>query len=804
MQYVHRMPLVCRRMFATSISTKSRGKGDQAPKSSFAERFGSPTQPQAQGSQTLFPTWPGLQSTQASPYPNPLSFRPPPNLVTPGKDSTDESKQTASAATTRRYRRPTRYIQPVQKQRELFSDCIGNASSFVNTSSFEAKVAMEPAAHTLNRWMVAARNNIERFKSMPEPVEHDLESSISSVDPGESVDPSVDVNSTVRHDTPESSKPFSRTSRNPIVTPSGRRMLSTSTTDASACSLLQAGQVGYHASVVDKKSPSHPPFWKLCAIWVLAAASEIRLHPQPVMSGFMRRFCAARYHSSLSNSSLSFFQPAFHPSLLVFSRGYATQRKRGFKRQAHARRETTRPHRSKQKSTSTRKQRREQPNPQHTPKKSPFIHEISPDIDAPCILIPAPTTRTELRNALRYLIQSTDPPIPLPRLIATHTQYPTLQSSESYNLLLAHASRVAPIPYSARIISQLRTSEVVWSRRTEQLVVRAHIQSGQWEEAIQLAEKFWVDGSINRVPLNIFAELLHVVLTKKATMGDIASMADRCWKLFPTGATIDVIDRAPRIAYNIVRLLVSAERHKHALQLAMKLLESLKAPTPSNIRHCRSILCHIIRPPRGRPSAYPFGERRRLFESLLQHNPSLGLTPDPGLTCALLQNLRKRRKRGSVAFHTLLELRARYGPQVEDSAVRRTIARYAIDEENFDLARNMLERERLARLESSKQSQLSRSESEAPWMGQKALPTRSHLEYLRNKGSDNRKFTVTARSLHRKELKLGMRERVHPENVLAAEKRARQWESIHPSRKQRVIRRAVQFTSDSRNKENDT
>ncbi|KAG8763796.1 hypothetical protein FRC11_012372 [Ceratobasidium sp. 423] len=697
-------------MFATSLSSKSRGKSDQAPKSSFAERFGSPTQPQGQGSQTSFPTWPGLQSTQASSYANPLSFHPPPqNPIAPGKDSTSESKQTTSASTTRRYRQPTGHTQSVRKQRELFSDRIGNASSFVNTSSFEAKVAMEPAAHTLSRWMVAAKT----------------------------------------------------------------------------CSLLPASQASYQTKVVDiKRTPSRPPFWELCAIWVLAAASEIRLRPQPVMSGFMRRFCA------------------FHPSVLVFSRGYATQRKRGFKRQAYTKRDTTRAHRGKQKPASVRKQRRkEQPNPQHSPKKSHFIHENPPDIDGPCILIPAPTTQAELCNALRYLIQSTEPPIPLPRLIATHIQYSTLQTSESYNLLLAHASRVAPIPYSAQIISQLRASGVIWTKRTEQLVVRAHIQCGQWEEAANLAEKLWVDGLTSRVPLNIFAELLHVVLTKKATMEDIASMADRCWKLFPTGATVDVIDRSPRIAYNIVRLLVNAERHKHALQLATKLLESLKAPTPSNIRHCRSILCHIIRPPRGRPSAYPFEERRRLFESLLHHNPSLGLTPDSGLTCALLQNLRKRRKRGPIAFHTLLELRAKYGPQVEDAAVRRTIARYAIDEENLDLARNMFEREGLARLEDSKQAQSSQPESEAPWVGQNALPTQSHLEYLRNKGPENRKFTVTARSLRRKELKLGRRERVHPENILAAQKRARRWRSIHPGRKQHLIRRAVQFTSGGSNED---
>ncbi|KAJ1310209.1 hypothetical protein OPQ81_006952 [Rhizoctonia solani] len=788
-------------MFATSISSKSRGKSDQAPKSSFAERFGSPTQPQAQGSQASFPTWPGLRSTKASTYTNSSSLRsPPPNVLTPGKDATEENKQTISTSPTRRYSQPG-HVELRQKPRELFSDRIGNASSFVNTSSFEAKVAMEPAAHTFNRWMVAAKNNIGRFKTIPQPVEHNFEPPIPAGDSEETVNPGVHPR--IRQDTPIESPPksFPRTSRSPIVKPSGRRMLSTSTTDASAHS-LPSSQVSYQARTADVKKPlSRPAFWKLCTIWMLAAASEIRSYPQPAMSGFMRRLCATRYRSSLSNPSLSFFQPAFHPSLLVFTRGYATERKRRFKHRAHTWRDTTRSHRAKQKLASVRRQRRkkEQLEPERSPKKSIFIKETLSDIDAPYILIPAPTTQTELSNALRYLIQSIEPPVSLPRLISTHNQYSTLQSANSYNLLLAHASRVSPVPYSFQILSQLRLGGVVWDKRTEQLVVRAHIQSGRWEEAVQLAEKLWIDGTTSRTPLDIFAELLHFVLMKKSTVEDVASMADRCWKLLPTGATVDVIDHKPRIAYNIVRLLANTGRYEHALQLSLKLIESLKSPTPSNIRHCRSILCHVIRPPRGRPSTYPFKERLQLLESLLKHNPSLGLTPDPGLTCALLQNLRKRRKRGSIAFHTLLELRSKYGSQVEDSAVRRTIARYAIDEENLDLARNMFERERLARLEDSKQTQLSLGEPKAPWAGPKALPTLSHLEYLRSKGSENKKFTVTARSLRRKELKLGRKERVHPKNILAAEKRAREWESIHPGRKQRIIRRAARFTNDSGN-----
>ncbi|KAF8744037.1 hypothetical protein RHS02_02146, partial [Rhizoctonia solani] len=767
-------------MFAASISSKSRGKGDRTPKSSFAERFGSPAQSQAQDSQTSFPTWPGLQSTHTSPYLNPLSRSSlPSNLIESENVSTDESKQTAGPSTTRTHRQTAK----LSKQKELFSDCIGNASSFVSTSSFEAKVAMEPAAHTFHRWMAAAKDNIERFKTLPEPVEHNFEASASSTDMETSVNPST--GSAVR---------------NPVVVPSSRRMLSTSTTDPSL-----GKQVGDHTGMSEtEKPPVRPSFWKLWTIWMLATVSEIRPRPRSAMSGTIRRFCEAanQYPSPLPNSSVSFFQPAFHPSLLVFSRGYATATKRGLKRRTHGRRNTARAQ-GKLKPASVPKDKVERPNPRSPPKKSPFIHEVSSDIDAPYILIPAPATQNELCNALRYLIQSTEPPASLPRLIVTHTQYPTLQSAESYNVLLAHASRVAPVPYSSQIISQLRATGTVWNKRTEQLVVRAHIQSQRWEQAIQLAEKLWIDGAMSRTPLDIFAELLHFIITKKTTVEDTMMMANRCWKLFPTGITVDVISRSPRIAYNVVRLLVNTGLHEQALQLCRKLLESLESPTPANIRYCRAILCHIIRPPRGHPSAHLFMKQYQLFDSLLQHNRSLGLTPDPSLTCALLQNLRKRHNRGPIAFHTLLELRAKYGPQVENGAVRRIIARYAIDEEKFDLAHNMLKRESLTRTDGGKQSQSPPSEPKAPWVGQSALPTQSHLEYLRNKGIENRKFTATARSLRRRESKLGKRVQPCPENMSTREERGKQSTSIHPNRKRYTAGRTVSLTSNN-NKEKDT
>lgn len=416
------------------------------------------------------------------------------------------------------------------------------------------------------------------------------------------------------------------------------------------------------------------------------------------------------------------------------------------------------------------------------------------NIDFPYILIPAPTTPTELCNALRQLFQSTKPPAPIPRLIATHAQYPTLQTHESFNALLEYAVRISPVPYVAQIVAQMRTRGISWNQRTERLVVRAHIKSGRWLEAIQLAEKLWLDGNMSRTPLDIFAELLHFALTKKASVEDVAAMANRCWKLYPSGAGIDAVHKSPRLAFNVIRLLVNTGKHDRAIQIAKKLLESLDSPTPPNIRYCREILRYIIRPPRDASHPPLFQQQRELLESLLAHNPSLGLIPDARLTTALLENLFRSRKRGPRALHALLELKSKYGPEVEDGAVRRLIARYALDEGRIDLAREMFERERLARLEAATTESQPSSE-QVPWAREEPIPAQSHLEYLRHAGTENSKWVVVAKRLRREEVKAGLgeppnpAELTHPKSLLAAEKRALGLKRLSPGRIQRKIAR---------------
>ncbi|KAG8722782.1 hypothetical protein FRC08_010392 [Ceratobasidium sp. 394] len=406
---------------------------------------------------------------------------------------------------------------------------------------------------------------------------------------------------------------------------------------------------------------------------------------------------------------------------------------------------------------------------------------------------------------MRHLIQSTTPRLQVPRLISTHSQYPTLHTATSFNVLLAYAVRVAPY-YFRPILAQMRTSGIAWDARTQKLVVRAHIQAGRWLQAIEFAEQTWLPQGTtgaSTMPLDVFIELMHLALSPKFSREDVATMAQRCWRLFPVHASADA---SPRLTYNVVRLLVNQGRADQAVQLTKRLLESLSYAAPGATRYCRTILGLVIRPPerstrRSGPCPIPpFRERLDLFESLLTHNPSLGLTPDAKLTRCLLENLFRSRNRGAIAFHKLGELRAEYGPVVEDSAIRRLIARYAMQEGNLGLARAMREREELARNEPvqafAASVGTSSSSKGAPWVGDEPIPMQSHLEYIRRVGTENVKWTELSRNLRRAEEK---RRLAGSETARALDegkgKRSRAWYTWVQRRRKRVLKRTRKMTN---------
>ncbi|KAG9123779.1 hypothetical protein FRC07_013992 [Ceratobasidium sp. 392] len=707
------MPIVARRLLATSRGSRTGAKGSKAPQSAFADRFGQPDT-QLQYPQTSFPTWPSAQSPEQG-SPRPVSYAPrtpPPKLLAFAETERQKKDQLG--------KEPELQV-PGGRRRGLFSDTIGNVSELVKTSSFEAKLAIQPAMETRRQQLLAAKNNIHRFSSLPSPAQYMLDQP-EEFRPSASALQGMGSSPITRFDNSSpnfSSKANSRTTRPLPVFSLSHRTLSTSSVEPSASC-----------------TPSRVNL-SLVAMDAWANTQPLPLVTTPIHSSLWPR------SSTLAQTPRSFLAS-----------------------------ETS---------------------------ACPIQSPPSTDPKAPCILVPAPITSTELCNAMRRLIQSTIPRPQVPRLIFTHSQYPTLHTVTSFNILLAHTIRVAP-PYFRLIVSQMRTSGVVWDATTQKLVVRAHIQVGQWLEAIELAERTWLpegESGASTTPLDVFTELMHFALTSKSSQEEVSAMAQRCWRLFPSHTNVNA---SPRLAYNVVRMMVHQGRTDQAVQLTKRLLESISCSTPGVARYCRAILGLVIRPPKHsarQPEPCrtpPFRERFELFESLLTHNPSLGLVPDAKLALCLLKNLSKSRNRGSRAFHRLGELRARYGPSVEDSAVRRLIARYAIQEGELELARAVREREELARDEPVKalvaSAEAGSGSNKTPWAGDDHIPMRSHLEYIRRTGTENVKWTQLSRNLGRAEEKRRSEVPVNPRALDEGKgKHGRAWYKWLQRKRKRLLKR---------------
>ncbi|KAG8729585.1 hypothetical protein FRC12_020876, partial [Ceratobasidium sp. 428] len=498
------MPIVARRFLATSRGSKSGANVSKAPKSAFADRF-EQSNKQPQHAQSSFPAWPSaLSPQQISSRPNTnILRRPPPNLLTPvnkEKEEDDRSETVLGSHTSR------------ERRRELFSDAIGNVSELVKTSSFEAKLAIQPAMETRRQLLLAAKTNMHRFSSLPSPAQYKVdqkevsESSASALQNASST-------STTRLDNSSpnlSPKTNSRIIRPLPTFPPSHRTLSTSSVGLSTSHTPTT--IGPPLAVLGGQArtqhlPTIIPFtnsslWRECVAWVLDLTTQHRFQSLPPTS-IIRRLYSIPQHFMYSNRVLSLLRPTIYVSP-VLARGYTTRRT-----------SSQTPIRALSSSSSS-----------------------STDAKAPCVVIPAPTTSVELCNAMRHLIQSTTPRPEVARLISTHSQYPALHTVASFNILLAHAIRVAPY-YSCPIIAQMRASNIVWDATTQKLAVRAHIQVGQWPEAIELAERTWLPeggSGVSTAPLDVFIELMHFVLTPKSTQEQVSAMAQRCWRLFPIDA----------------------------------------------------------------------------------------------------------------------------------------------------------------------------------------------------------------------------------------------------------------------------
>lgn len=306
MRNVHRVPLVSRRLFASS---RSHNRDTKSPKSAFSARFESPSQAsQSSQPQAAFPDWPGARPQQISSHTKNYTFRrpPPTNLLASfeGKEDDGGSGKDAPAG-----------ARGGRRKREIFSDCIGNASGFVNTHSYEAKPAIEPATETQKQLLHAVKSklflissqpeltmylyagNMHRFHSLPESVDYKPDQNSISKN-------ATDGPSTALSESDPAPKSPPRTSRFAAVSSSGRRMLSTRSAETPSShvplstrpslTILDRWTGVRHPSSSTKSTDTS--LWRECLAWMLASTPCHYPYSPPPTRSFLRQANGACFH----------------------------------------------------------------------------------------------------------------------------------------------------------------------------------------------------------------------------------------------------------------------------------------------------------------------------------------------------------------------------------------------------------------------------------------------------------------------------------------------------------------------------
>ncbi|KAG8998763.1 hypothetical protein FRB90_012238 [Tulasnella sp. 427] len=286
------------------------------------------------------------------------------------------------------------------------------------------------------------------------------------------------------------------------------------------------------------------------------------------------------------------------------------------------------------------------------------------------------------------------------QVLKEHDAYPQLHSTDSYNLLLDHASSFSNPKYFQVVYRRARDSGMV-DENTEQLYVRHLVRHGKGSDATNFLQKAYPD---DKVPSAILLELICPPTEKPRTQMVPKSKEYKVGPPkppppvdVPTLCTLVETEHGDHVSPMLlasVRYLRYLGQHSEAFDVVNQHINALDLePAPEQLANARALIHQLLLVPPATISHHPhpasadYGSVLRLFD----RHPSLRPTSTT-LTLAI-EWLRRRKHRGYFAYSMLRSWKEKWGDFVEDSRVRRKIASFALEENNWSLARKMINRE---------------------------------------------------------------------------------------------------------------
>ncbi|CAL1695227.1 unnamed protein product [Somion occarium] len=345
----------------------------------------------------------------------------------------------------------------------------------------------------------------------------------------------------------------------------------------------------------------------------------------------------------------------------------------------------------------------------------PKLLQVQP-IDGQGLL---PRTPQDLYEGLLRLLQS-DPPPPLPSLIRYHATYRSLQSTQSYNLLISLSIFHASFGTARKLLNRMEFQNIEPDLETRKLRVRLLVRTGNWSRAWRL-ETSTMHNTEFPLPFPVWAEFFGT--TKRGTLRRLRTLA------LPSGETVsnlvpvspaetenphtnvhlrrfrilmehlpnDQLYRVDDVPARFIRTIVDAALSLDQPEYARKLTEHYFRNLPRELDDAWLDVCleiihlHMVRvKKRGLPNYYT--SMRILYNYLALHPQ---FRPTSKTLFLLLRPLRATKNGGSFGQRVVNSFKARWGPDVIDDSVTRRVASFAVKEGRLDIAQAALAEEPL-------------------------------------------------------------------------------------------------------------
>lgn len=333
------------------------------------------------------------------------------------------------------------------------------------------------------------------------------------------------------------------------------------------------------------------------------------------------------------------------------------------------------------------------------------VNSIIPEPHTSYLL--TPTSRISLYRNLLFLINDRKPPASLPALIDYLHQYPKLQSTRCYNLLIDLSIRHRFYGITTQLFRSLRQHSLPQNIDTYKLHVRYLVQQALWNEAWTYVRHLQIERRLPRdqdgrdeIPLPIWLEFCRVPKKRGSSSQknaqisssqehlDTVTFVHQHRILSETKPTRmpQLSDTPPYAVYCLVQLMLKSGKQSEAMELTKAYFKAIpRAMDTRKMLTCLRIIHIHLASCTAKQGLPRFTKARRTLITLLRLHPSLHPT---SRTVALLFKILERAKRcGTVAWHHLAKFKRDFGGHLQDRRVLRHVCRLALKEGRMDIVK---------------------------------------------------------------------------------------------------------------------